>query len=68
MAKKPGKIFIVSGPSAVGKSTVVVGALKKLTQKYDIERVVTYTSRPPREGEVEGKDYFFISGQDFSQK
>jgi guanylate kinase len=68
MAKKQGKVFVISGPSAVGKSTVVSAVLKKLTKKYDIERVITYTSRPPREGEVEGEDYFFISGQDFSQK
>lgn len=63
-----GKIFVVSGPSAAGKTTVVEEALKRLSKDMEISRVVTYTSRPPRENEIDGKDYVFISGQEFDQK
>ena len=55
-------LVIISGPSGVGKDA----ALKAL-QKRDasFHFVVTMASRPPREGEVEGKDYFFVSREKF---
>lgn len=67
MATK-GKLFVVSGPSGVGKSCIVQNALERLSRDHDILRLVTYTSRPPREGEVPGKDYKFVSGEEFKQK
>ena len=66
MAK--GKLFVVSGPSGVGKTTIVRQAIERLSKDYDIERIVTYTSRPPREGEEPGQDYIFISSDEFKQK
>lgn len=68
MAEKKGKLFIVSGPSGAGKTCVVTEALKRLQNTYDISRIVTYTSRPSRENEVSGKDYVFVSGEEFHQK
>ena len=57
-----GKTFIVSGPSGVGKSTV----LRALFQgRDDLYFSVSATTRPPREGEVDGKDYHFISADRF---
>lgn len=46
-------LVVLQGPSASGKST--------LQARLGLPRIVTWTSRPPREGEVEGKDYFFGS-------
>ena len=57
-----GKTFIVSGPSGVGKSTV----LRALFQgRDDLYFSVSATTRPPREGEVDGKDYHFITADRF---
>lgn len=68
MAEKTGRFFVISGPSGAGKTTIVNEALSRLAKDIEISRVVTYTSRPPREGEVNGRDYVFISGDEFKQK
>jgi guanylate kinase len=60
-----GILFVVSGPSGSGKSAVVSAALRS------IDRVVfsiSYTTRKPRSGEVDGREYFFISEEQFRQK
>lgn len=57
-----GKLIILSGPSGVGKSTVVS---KTMEYRNDICFSVSVTTRPPRSGEVEGKDYFFITKDRF---
>lgn len=61
-----GKIFVVSAPAGTGKTTVV-NALKS---KYadDIMQTVSCTTRSPREGEVQGVDYNFITHTDFERK
>lgn len=57
-----GILFILSGPSGVGKGTVLDALLKE----YDgVEYSVSATTRSPREGEVDGEDYFFISKDEF---
>lgn len=57
------RIFI-SGPSGVGKSTVIKEILKKNT---DLVLSISYTTRPPRIGEKDGIDYFFISKEMFEE-
>jgi len=54
---KKGSIVIISGPSGVGKDTVI-RAWKKRNPR--VERVVTYTTRKPRDGEINGVDYHFV--------
>ena len=61
--KKTGKTFIISGPSGVGKSTVL-GAL--FAGRDDLYFSVSATTRQPREGEKDGKDYHFISPEQFN--
>jgi len=57
-------LVIVSGPSAVGKDTV----LERWMQTDDrVCRVVTYTTRAPRAGEVDGSDYHFVSRAEFEK-
>ena len=60
--KRTGKTFIISGPSGVGKSTVL-GAL--FQDRDDLYFSVSATTRTPREGEVNGKDYHFIDAGAF---
>ena len=61
--KKTGKTFTISGPSGVGKSTVL-GAL--FAGRDDLYFSVSATTRQPREGEKDGKDYHFISPEQFN--
>lgn len=62
MAK--GKIFVLTGPSGVGKGTVVQGILKDLENIY---LSVSATTREKREGEKEGVNYFFKTKEDFEK-
>lgn len=55
-------LIVISGPSGVGKDTVLQ-RMKQLQLPFHF--VVTATSRPKREGEVEGVDYFFVSPDEF---
>ncbi len=57
-----GKLFVLSGPSGVGKGTVRAALLNDYT---DILYSVSATTRKKREGEVDGKDYFFVSLENF---
>lgn len=54
-------MIILVGESASGKSTVE----SILKSKYGMQKVVSYTTRPPRDGEFDGKDYNFISTEEF---
>lgn len=59
---KKGNLFVLSGPSGVGKGTVLDRLLKKFNQ---VEYSVSATTRPQRNGETDGKDYFFLSKEKF---
>lgn len=56
-------LIVISGPSGVGKDTVI-GCMKDRSLPFHF--VVTATTRPPREGEVHGVDYFFVSSDEFA--
>ena len=58
-------LLVLSGPSAVGKTTV---AQRLLAECPNLTRMVTCTTRAPREGEVDGVDYHFLSDQEFCQR
>lgn len=62
--KKTGNLFVLSGPSAVGKGTICRELLKRYT---DIVYSVSATTRPAREGEVHGRDYFFYDEAEFQR-
>ncbi|WP_341266592.1 guanylate kinase [Candidatus Phytoplasma fraxini] len=63
---KKGFMIIISGPSGVGKGVITKSLLKQ--EKNNFYYSVSYTTREPRIGEIEGKDYFFISKLDFKKK
>lgn len=58
-----GKIFIITGPSGAGKTEVGKNIL--LNKSLKIQRVITCTTRAIRPGEVDGKDYFFLTKEEF---
>ena len=59
---KKGKLFVISGASGVGKSTVLA---KVMGDKPDLCFSVSATTRAPRPGETEGVSYYFVSKQTF---
>ena len=59
------KMFIFSAPSGAGKTTIVHSLLKKIPF---LEFSVSATSRPIRNNETDGKDYYFFTVEDFKQK
>lgn len=67
MNNKPISI-VISAPSGVGKTTLRDAAIEKLSSTYNLQKVVTTTTRNPRDGEVNGIDYIFLSIDDFNDK
>ena len=63
--KKTGKVLIFSAPSGSGKTTIVRHLLK---QNYSFGFSISATSRSPRSTEEDGKDYYFLSNEDFKKK
>ncbi len=59
---KKGKLIVLSAPSGTGKTTITKELLKR-NPKWQFS--VSATTRPPREGEVDGKDYMFMSKEKF---
>lgn len=62
MERRPGRVLVISGPSGVGKGTVV-RALRE--RRPDLVVSVSATTRPPREDEVDGVHYRFVSAEEF---
>lgn len=62
---KKGLLIVYSGPSGVGKSTLLHEVLKD--ESLNLVFSISMTTRSPRPGEVDGKDYFFVSKEEFEQ-
>ncbi len=62
--KDRGQLIVMSGPSGVGKSTVIAQLLK---QRSDIHFSVSFTTRAPRQGEVNGVNYNFVDHAEFER-
>lgn len=61
---RPGRLFVLSGPSGVGKSTVLA---RLRTVVPELWMSVSVTTRTPRPGDVEGVSYFFVSPERFAE-
>lgn len=65
MATAKGLIVVLSGPSGVGKDTLISSWLK---MNRSLRRIVTFTTRKPRPDERMGVDYHFVSSEEFQQR
>lgn len=63
--KTRGSLIIISGTTCAGKGTVIKHLLER---NKDLYLSISYTSRPKRGSEVEGKDYYFVSPEEFEEK
>lgn len=58
-------LIVISGPSGVGKGTIA----KRLIERHaNLDLSISCTTRAPRDGEIDGKEYFFISHDEFNKK
>lgn len=63
--KKQGLLIVLSGPSGSGKNTICDEVKKN---NLNIWESISMTSRSPRDGEIDGKDYYFVSSKEFEEK
>lgn len=68
IAKNKPTLFIISGPGGAGKTTILSQLFKKDWAKKKLIRVITATSREPRPGEKDKKDYFFFTKKEFLKR
>ncbi|HEY8303820.1 MAG TPA: guanylate kinase [Solirubrobacteraceae bacterium] len=59
------RVFVITGPSGVGKGTLIRGLMERIPQ---LELSVSATTRAPRPGERDGVDYHFLSSEEFNQR
>jgi len=59
------KVFVITGPSGVGKGTLIKELLREVP---NLELSISATTRSPREGEVNGRDYHFLTPEQFEQR
>jgi guanylate kinase len=59
------RVFVITGPSGVGKGTLIRGLMERLG---DLELSVSATTRPPRPGERDGVDYHFLTPEEFDRR
>ncbi|MBX7166967.1 MAG: guanylate kinase [Pirellulales bacterium] len=61
-----GRLIVVSGPSGAGKSTLLKRVLASTTRP--LVSSISATTRPPRPGEVDGRDYYFLTSEEFARR
>ena len=59
------KVFVITGPSGVGKGTLIRSLVQQVPE---LEVSVSATTRPPRPGEADGVDYWFLSDEEFDAR
>jgi guanylate kinase len=63
-----GRLFVISGPSGVGKGTVIAGMLRSPSVPPGVIKCTTATTRLPRPGEVDGVNYHFFTREEFETR
>ena len=61
----PAPVFVVTGPSGAGKGTLIRGLVERIPE---LEVAVSATTRPQRPGEEDGREYWFLSDEEFRRR
>ena len=68
MLSDKGQLIVISAPSGAGKTSIIKNVIKKLNDENRKSKFsVSHTTRLPREGDIDGSDYFFVSNEIFDQ-
>tara|TARA_S200000501_G_scaffold17972_1_gene15931 strand:- start:30 stop:659 length:630 start_codon:yes stop_codon:yes gene_type:complete len=68
MSNEKGQLIVISAPSGAGKTSVIKNVIKKLNDENKKSIFsVSHTTRPPRDGDIDGSDYFFVSNGIFDE-
>jgi guanylate kinase len=59
------RVFVITGPSGVGKGTLIKGLMQRLPQ---LQLSISATTRPPRPGEQDGREYHFLAPEEFERR
>src|SRR5207248_6555439 len=68
LISKRGRLLVVSGPSGVGKDSVLAALFHSESCPSHLSRCVTATTRAPRQDEVPGRDYHFLTRSEFEEQ
>ena len=68
MSSDKGQLIVISAPSGAGKTSIIKNVIKKLNDENRKSKFsVSHTTRLPREGDIDGSDYFFVSNERFDE-
>ena len=68
MLSNKGQLIVISAPSGAGKTSIIKNVIKKLNDENRKSKFsVSHTTRLPREGDIDGSDYFFVSNEIFDE-
>jgi guanylate kinase len=68
MSSNKGQLIVISAPSGAGKTSIIKNVIKKLNDENRKSKFsVSHTTRLPREGDIDGSDYFFVSNGIFDE-
>ena len=68
MSNNKGQLIVISAPSGAGKTSIIKNVIKKLNNENKESKFsVSHTTRLPREGDIDGNDYFFVSNERFAE-
>jgi len=68
MSSEKGQLIVISAPSGAGKTSIIKNVIRKLNdRKKESKFSVSHTTRLPRDGDVDGRDYFFVTDEKFTK-
>lgn len=68
MSSKRGQLIVVSAPSGAGKTSIIKNVIKELNNNHNKSKFsVSHTTRLPRDGDINGSDYFFVTDKEFDR-
>ena len=68
MSNNKGQLIVISAPSGAGKTSIIKNVIRKLNDENRKSKFsVSHTTRLPREGDIDGSDYFFVSNEIFDE-